>query len=235
MTDKKKAGSSVMTSFQDWPMSDWQKQGRVSNDFFSQFLEVSACLARSQLLGETLRTKSEYCMIASKRPLEWCHLIHFFIIDCNYFEVNIWLQVAWSIVPLFKVSSLNLRLGTTCTILEALTKWRSLFQVEILRINFWQEIPIVILWKCTNCGVRRLNRGIKRLLFEGQRHKSSRLSISPDIKLLKSHKGQIFTGQVKPALGCGGCSVIGKSVLPSHFCTVYPRPIQIKTMLKHYF
>ena len=59
---QKKARSTVMTSFKYWPMSDWQKQGRISNDFFSQFLEVSACLPRSQLLGETLRTKSEYCI-----------------------------------------------------------------------------------------------------------------------------------------------------------------------------
>ena len=109
----------------------------------------------------------------------------------------------------FKVKSMNLRLGTTCTILEALTKWRSLSQVEILRINFWQEIPIVILWKCTNCGVRRLNRGIKRLLFEGQRHKSSRLSISPDIKLLKV---KFFTGQVRPALGLAGWSFVWLSL-----------------------
>ena len=86
--------------------------------------------------------------IASKVPLLWCHLILFSLLISLLIatiDVNIWLQVPWSIVPLFKVSSLNLRLGTTCTILEALTKWRSLSQVEILRINFSQEIPIAIM------------------------------------------------------------------------------------------
>ena len=185
---------------------DWQQQGRIiSDDFFSQFLEVSACLPRSQLLGETLWSKSEYCIKGAAVVVSSDPIVHYWLQQLRW-----WYLITSAPYPMchfFKVLSMNLRLGTTCTILAALTKWRSLSQVEILRINFWQEIPIVILWKCTNCGVRRLNRGIKRLLFEGQKHKSSRLSISPDIKLLKV---KFFTGQVRPALGSGG-RLVGQS------------------------
>ena len=59
---------------------DWQQQGRIiSDDFFSQFLEVSACLPRSQLLGETLRIKSEYCIKGAAVVVSSDPIVHYWL------------------------------------------------------------------------------------------------------------------------------------------------------------
>ena len=99
---QKKARLTVMTSFKYWPMSDRQKQGRISNDFFSQFLEVSACLARSQLLGETLRTKSEYCIKGAAVVVSSDPFFHYWLQ-----QLRLWYFISIAPypmhVPLFKV------------------------------------------------------------------------------------------------------------------------------------